>query len=134
MFIKEKGNQIGLYCSMCGKWQKWLSKDEVRVFKENNIPKMRNATKEETQGILDHIEDISKSTGNNFFDDKTIVERIQDFVNFLDKQIDKEIMRESLSIEDTISKCSFATAYERDKNALLNILNGRNWNDNGENK
>ena len=44
-FIQSKGSQIGLYCSVCGKWQKWLTKDEVRQFeyetntldsKENN--------------------------------------------------------------------------------------------------
>lgn len=44
-FIQSKGSQIGLYCSTCGKWQKWLTKNEVRQFeyetntldsKENN--------------------------------------------------------------------------------------------------
>lgn len=44
-FIQSKGSQIGLYCSVCGKWQKWLTKNEVRQFeyetntldsKENN--------------------------------------------------------------------------------------------------
>lgn len=31
-FIKQSGNQTGLYCSECGKWQKWLTKDEIRLF------------------------------------------------------------------------------------------------------
>lgn len=31
--IEEKANQIGLYCAECGKWIKWLSKDEARVLK-----------------------------------------------------------------------------------------------------
>lgn len=31
-FIQSKGSQIGLYCSICGKWQKWLTKNEVRQF------------------------------------------------------------------------------------------------------
>lgn len=31
-FIKQSGNQTGLYCSKCGKWQKWLTKDEIRLF------------------------------------------------------------------------------------------------------
>lgn len=38
LYIKEKGNQTGLYCSDCGAWVKWLSKDEKRAFehiKEN---------------------------------------------------------------------------------------------------
>lgn len=28
-FTEEHGNQTGLYCSACGKWQKWLKKDEI---------------------------------------------------------------------------------------------------------
>ena len=31
-FTEEHGNQTGLYCSACGKWQKWLKKDEIRLF------------------------------------------------------------------------------------------------------
>lgn len=38
LFIQSKGSQIGLYCSVCGKWQKWLTKDEVRQFEyETNM-------------------------------------------------------------------------------------------------
>lgn len=32
-FIEEKGTQVGLYCNKCGKWIKWLNKDETRLFK-----------------------------------------------------------------------------------------------------
>ena len=31
-FTEKHGNQTGLYCSACGKWQKWLKKDEIRLF------------------------------------------------------------------------------------------------------
>ena len=34
-FIKENKNQTGVYCSRCGKWQKWLSKEERRVYEHN---------------------------------------------------------------------------------------------------
>lgn len=30
-FMKANGNQTGLYCPDCGKWQRWLTKDEIRV-------------------------------------------------------------------------------------------------------
>ena len=30
-FTEKHGNQTGLYCSACGKWQKWLKKDEIRL-------------------------------------------------------------------------------------------------------
>lgn len=42
-FIAEKGNQTGLYCNKCGKWIKWLTKDEKRLFAHNNKTKMTNA-------------------------------------------------------------------------------------------
>ena len=32
MFTEKKGNNTGLYCSKCGKFQKWLGKDELRLF------------------------------------------------------------------------------------------------------
>ena len=34
-FTEPKGNNIGLYCSMCGKWKKWLGKDEALAFQHN---------------------------------------------------------------------------------------------------
>lgn len=38
VFIEESGNQIGLYCGDCGKWIKWLNKDEARLVKrQENI-------------------------------------------------------------------------------------------------
>ena len=36
-FTEEHGNQTGLYCSACGKWQKWLTKDEVRAFGHKGV-------------------------------------------------------------------------------------------------
>lgn len=41
-FTEEHGNQTGLYCSACGKWQKWLKKDEIRLF--NHSVKVENAS------------------------------------------------------------------------------------------
>lgn len=47
-FTEEHGNQTGLYCSACGKWQKWLKKDEIRLFNHSMIPShdvaMQNAS------------------------------------------------------------------------------------------
>ena len=31
VFIDENGNHKGLYCGDCGKWIKWLTKEEVRL-------------------------------------------------------------------------------------------------------
>lgn len=35
-FIKNNSTQTGLYCSKCGKWIKWLSKEEIRLY-ENKM-------------------------------------------------------------------------------------------------
>ena len=39
-FIKPNGNSIGLYCGDCGKWIKWLSKEEVRIYEEQQKQKV----------------------------------------------------------------------------------------------
>lgn len=31
-FLEKKGNSTGLYCADCGKWIKWLSKDEINAY------------------------------------------------------------------------------------------------------
>lgn len=62
----------------------------------------------------------------------TIEDRLWRFVNFLDKKINEELEREPLSQSDSIAKCSYSLALERDKNALINILNGREFHDTGE--
>lgn len=36
-FVDIKGTATGLYCSECGKWQKWLTKDEVRAFERKGV-------------------------------------------------------------------------------------------------
>ena len=32
-FIEIKGSQKGLYCNVCGKWNKWIGKDEFNLLK-----------------------------------------------------------------------------------------------------
>lgn len=41
-FIEKQGNNTGLYCSMCGKWQKWMNKVEIRLFEHNHKPKKKS--------------------------------------------------------------------------------------------
>ena len=109
-----------MYCDDCGAWIKWLGKDELRAFEHSVVVK-------EPESKIAYVEN-----GVSPIDKRTVIDRLQEFVDFLDVQIDKELTKEPLSVEDSISKCSYAHAYEKDKNALLNIISGRNWNDNGE--
>ena len=37
LFVEIQGNRRGLYCGECGKWQKWITKEELQVAKFNNI-------------------------------------------------------------------------------------------------
>lgn len=31
LFVEQHGSHYGLYCGDCGKWIKWLSKEELRL-------------------------------------------------------------------------------------------------------
>lgn len=115
-YTKESGTQTGLYCKKCNKWIKWLSKKEVADFNKCNIADVQIDTNGNIHGkLIPSIED-----------------RLWRFVEFLDKKIDEELQREPLSQSDSIAKCSYSLALERDKNALINILNGREFHDMGE--
>ena len=39
LYTKNSGNNIGLYCSDCGAWIKWLGKDELRAFEHSKEEK-----------------------------------------------------------------------------------------------
>lgn len=89
---------------------KWLSKKEIADFNKCNVT------------------DVQLDTNGNIRQE----DRLRRFVEFLDKKIDEELEREPLSQSDSIAKCSYSLALERDKNALINILNGREFHDMGE--
>lgn len=35
LFTDKRGPNTGLYCADCGTWQKWLNKNEIRAFENN---------------------------------------------------------------------------------------------------
>lgn len=95
---------------------KWLSKKEVTDFNKLSVSDVQIDTNGDIHGkLVLPIED-----------------RLWRFVDFLNKKIDEELEREPLSQSDSIAKCSYSLALERDKNALINILNGREFHDMGE--
>ena len=55
-FTQKQGSNTGLYCSICGKWQKWLNKDEVRLFENNRVFKKKNTK------LITNAERIRKMT------------------------------------------------------------------------
>ena len=123
-FFHETKNSAmtGLYCSECGKWQKWLSSDEIRAFKHSEskgmtyVPteKMEVTTKNELELNLNQLK-----------------ERIRRYYEYCGKSINSEYSKMPLSVEDSIHKNAKCYQLELDKTALLNILEGREFNDNG---
>ena len=73
-FIEEKGTQVGLYCNKCGKWIKWLTKDDARPFKHNET-QMLNENRQAgyshgyAVGYREAIDDVV-----NLFKSKTTME------------------------------------------------------------
>lgn len=106
LHTEVKGSNTGLYCDDCGVWVKWLGKDELRAFEHSQKEKTNN--------------DPSKSKG--------IISRLNEFVEYLDRKIDSEYENLPLSPEDAIRKNSYCLALEQDKNAILNILHGHDFN------
>lgn len=132
LYTEVKGNNTGLYCDDCGAWVKWIGKDELRAFehsKKNQVlAQMRDSTLEENQENSEYIKGVSVPTVINIFDEKSIVKRLKEFVDFLEKAIDTEYDKLPLSTEDAIRKNSYCLALERDKRAIQNILNGYDFN------
>lgn len=106
LHAEVKGSNTGLYCDDCVAWVKWLGKDELRAFEHSQKEKCINESS----------------------DNKDMITRLKEFIEFLDKTIDAEYDKLSLSIEDSIRKNSYCLALERDKRAVQNILNGHDFN------
>lgn len=103
LHTEVNSNNTGLYCDDCGAWQKWVNKNELRVFQ--------------------HIQRKNdKST------DKDMTTRLKEFVEFLKKKIDSEYDNLPGSKDDAIRKNICCEIMERDKNAIQNILNGHDFN------
>lgn len=122
LHTEVKGNNTGLYCDDCGAWIKWLGKDETRAFEHS----MREATKNERESVSEYIKSISKPTGVSF-SEQSIVDRLQRFLEFLDKTIDKEYEKVATSKEDIIRKNAYCMVLQKDKLAIENILYGKEF-------
>ena len=66
-FFADKGNQIGIYCSYCGKWLKWADKDEqnLRMKQEPILDKIRAEIEETRKTYLD-MNDIDWLNGCDY--------------------------------------------------------------------
>ena len=76
MFIEKKGNNTGLYCSKCGKWIKWLNKNELRAFEHEQ------KEKEISKTIDNNLNNVYSNTNINI-NNLNIVNNLNDFIDFL---------------------------------------------------
>lgn len=102
LHTEVKGNNTGLYCDDCGAWVKWLGKDELRAFEHSQKENDKSSNKDMTA-------------------------RLKEFVEFLEKKIDSEYDNLPNSKDDAIRKNVCCAIMERDKNAIMNILNGHDF-------
>ena len=36
-YLQYRGNMVGKYCSGCNKWQRWVGKKDLEVYKRKNF-------------------------------------------------------------------------------------------------
>ena len=123
LYTEQKGSQIGLYCGDCGAWIKWLGKDELRAFEYG----MREPTKEEQENVNKYIKNISKPTGLKFNEDKTIIDRLQNFIDCIDKEIDYEMNNIPINSDDEIRKSAYCYGLQKVIWSLENIIEGKDF-------
>ena len=123
LYTEQKGSQIGLYCGDCGAWIKWLGKDELRAFEYS----MREPTKEEQENVNKYIKNISKPTGLKFNEDKTIIDRLQNFIDCIDKEIDYEMNNIPINSDDEIRKSAYCYGLQKVIWSLENIIKGKDF-------
>lgn len=75
-FTDHNLSQCGLYCEKCGKWQKWLNKDEERLFKH----KQDLATHDKhirNEVIIETLESVIKMISDWGYEDSSSVVLIE---------------------------------------------------------
>lgn len=99
-FVETKGNQKGIYCSDCGKWVKWATKDEIRLLEHR-----------ESCGLKSTIQYIDEFIPKDNIKEK-VKELLDDTYNKID-YFENEILKNTKE-----NKC-----YENELYAKLSIFN-----------
>ena len=117
LHTEVKGNNTGLYCDDCGAFQKWLGKDELRAFEyANKSGGLRAAAK-----VYDEA----------FFNNE-VNERLSSFIDGIDEAIDSVYANPTEEHDKLIYNNAYAFALEKCKAGVQNIIEGREFNDSGE--
>lgn len=108
LHIEIKGGNTGLYCNDCGKWLCWLSKDDLRAFEYSQ--KKENKNRDEA------------------VDGKDMAVRLNEFVSYIDKEIDREYNTLPISTHDAVRKNVYCSALQSVRFSICNILDGHGFN------
>lgn len=99
LHTEVKGGNTSLYCNDCGKWLSWLSKDNLRAFEYSQ--KEGNKNRDEA------------------VDGKDMAVRLNEFVSYIDKEIDREYNTLPISTHDAVRK--MYTALHCKKSDFLSV-------------
>lgn len=113
MFTQAKGGNTGLYCRNCGKWIKWLAKDELRAFEHNEENKNSTFDKTADDAIME----------------TTMREKLIEFMDHIEKEIDSEYSKLPNSLEELIRKNVYCHTLEKVRKSIQNILSGYGFDD-----
>lgn len=108
LHTETKGGNTGLYCNDCGKWLCWLSKDDLRAFEYSQKKENKNE--------------------NEVVDEKDMAIRLNEFVSYLDKEIEREYNKLPMSTHDAVRKNVYCSTLEKVKISICNILDGHGFN------
>lgn len=118
LHTEVKCNNTGLYCDDCGAFQKWLGKDELRAFEHANKSRGLRAT--------------AKVYDDAFVVDYRISERLNRFIDGIDEAIDSVCDNPMAEHDKLIYNNAYALALVKCKVCVQNIIEGREFNDSGE--
>lgn len=68
IFIKENGNNKGLYCADCGKWIQWLGKDDLRLAQRQIEQSIVNPIPKNLDELKEHDKEIYNQAIDDFVD------------------------------------------------------------------
>ena len=92
LYTEEKGNNVGLYCSDCGAWIKWLGKDELRAFEHSQKTKIEEKLdyselrKEIHKVLCDFLEHEHPLQNDGEFDFEYLEFRTDDILRLIKRQ------------------------------------------------
>lgn len=133
LHTEQRGNNTGLFCSRCNAYIKWLGKDELRLFLASQSAlaagNIRGVVPEQKTGFVQKTESVQRIEKAKDTQESTIYERLEKFRDFLEEALNFEMSLKPLSEVDAVRKSACCLAMEKDKNAIQNILNGYDFDE-----